>query len=106
MDDTFAYKELQHLEALGLAPAGCSGTMVEKGEFDFGGRLPVNASGGNLGCGYTHDMSGLRSVMEVALQLRGLARGHQLEGVTLGLAQSWRGVPTASGGVAILEAGE
>ena len=106
VDDTFAYKELQHLEALSLAPAGQSGAMLENGEFDFGGRMPVNVSGGSLGCGYTHDLMGLRSVLEVVLQLRGMARWRQLDSVGLGLAQSWRGVPTASGGVAILEAGQ
>ena len=104
VDDTFAYKELQHLEELSLAPAGRSGAMLENGEFDFDGRLPVNVSGGNLGCGYTHDLSGLRSVLEVVLQLRGEARWRQLDSARTGLAQSWRGVPTASGGVAILEA--
>ena len=105
VDDTFAYKELQHLEALGLAPSGGSGAMLEAGEFGFDGRLPVNVSGGNLGCGYTHDLSGIRSVLEVVLQLRGKAQWRQLQDVRVGLAQSWRGVPTASGGVAILEAG-
>ena len=106
VDDTFAYKELQHLEALGLAPAGQAGAMLEGGEFDTGGRLPVNVSGGNLGCGYTHDLSGIRGVLELVLQLRGQAGERQLESVRTGLAQSWRGVPTASGGVAILEAAE
>lgn len=106
VDDTFAYKELQHLEALSLAPAGRSGAMLENGEFDLGGRLPVNVSGGSLGCGYTHDLTGLRSVLEVVIQLRGMAKWRQLDSVGLGLAQSWRGVPTASGGVAILEAGQ
>ena len=104
VDDTFAYKELQHLEALGLAAHGRSGAMLEAGEFSFDGRLPVNVSGGSLGCGYTHDLSGLRSVLEIVLQLRGEARWRQLDNVKLGLAQSWRGVPTATGGVAILEA--
>ena len=103
VDDTFAYKELQHLEALGLAPVGRSGEMLEEGVFDCGGPLPVNVSGGNLGCGYTHDLSGLRSVLELVLQLRGRAGQRQFESVSLGLAQSWRGLPTASGGVAILE---
>ena len=106
VDDTFAYKELQHLEALGLAPAGRSGAMLEEGMFDCGGNLPVNVSGGNLGCGYTHDLSGLRSVLELVLQLRGRAGQRQLESVSVGLAQSWRGIPTASGGVAILEASQ
>ncbi len=106
VDDTFAYKELQHLEALGLAATGRSGAMLEAGEFGFDGRLPVNVSGGSLGCGYTHDLSGIRSVLELVQQLRGEARWRQLASVRVGLAQSWRGVPTASGGVAILEAPE
>ena len=105
LDDTFSYKELQHLEAVGLARSGESGSLLEEGLFSPNGDLPVNVSGGNLGCGYTHDMSGLRSVLEVVLQLRGTAGEHQLPGVKVGLAQSWRGIPTATGGVAVLSAG-
>lgn len=58
VDDTFAYKELQHLEALGLAPPGEAGTLLEAGAFYAQGQLPVNVSGGNLGCGHTYDLSG------------------------------------------------
>ena len=46
--------------------------------------------------------TGLARALEVALQLRGEAGSRQLEGVEVGLAQSWRGVPTTSGAVAIL----
>ena len=102
VDDTFAYKELQHLESMGFAPSGQSGMLFEEGAFGPGGRLPVNVSGGSLGCGYTYDMSGVRSVLEVVLQLRGTTGERQLSGVKTGLAQSWRGVPTASGGVVVL----
>ena len=102
VDDTFAYKELQHLEALGLARPGEAGKRLEEGMFHADGNLPVNVSGGNLGCGYTYDLSGLRSVLEVVLQLRGAAGERQLDGVQTGLAQSWRGIPTASGGVVVL----
>ncbi|HLF04037.1 MAG TPA: acetyl-CoA acetyltransferase [Dehalococcoidia bacterium] len=102
VDDTFSYKELQHLEALGLAAAGQAGRMLDQGEFNPGGALPVNVSGGHLGCGYTYEMAGLRSVLEVVLQLRGTAGERQLPGVRVGLAQSWRGIPTASGAVAVL----
>ena len=102
VDDTFAYKELQHLEALGLAGPGEAGKRLEEGYFHRDGQLPVNVSGGNLGCGYTYDMSGLRSVLEVVLQLRGVAGERQLKNAKVGLAQSWRGVPTASGGVVVL----
>ena len=102
VDDTFSYKELQHLESLGLARPGESGRLLAEGRFSPGGDLPVNPSGGHLGCGYAYDMSGLRSVLEAALQLRGQAGERQLDGVRRGLAQSWRGLPTATGAVAIL----
>ena len=102
VDDRFSYKELQHLEALGLARSGESGQLLEEGTFAANGALPVNASGGHLGNGYTHDMAGLRSVLEVVLQLRGEAGQRQLHNVKVGLAQSWRGIPTATGGVAVL----
>jgi acetyl-CoA C-acetyltransferase len=102
VDDTFAYKELQHLEALGLARPGEAGRLLTEGAFDPGGRTPVNVSGGHLGCGYAYDLSGLRSVLEVVLQLRGEAGARQVKGARVGVAQSWRGVPTASGGVAVL----
>jgi acetyl-CoA C-acetyltransferase len=49
-------------------------------------------------------MSGLRSVLEVVLQLRGTAGERQLPDVKVGLAQSWRGIPTATGGVVVLGA--
>ena len=105
VDDTFAYKQLQHLEALGLAPPGQSGRLLERGAFAPGGRLPVNASGGSLGCGAAHDATGLRSVLEAVLQLRGQAGERQLPGVKTGIAQSWRGLPTATGAVAVLGEG-
>jgi acetyl-CoA C-acetyltransferase len=102
IDDTFSYKELQHLEAVGLARPGESGRRLQEGAFSRDGELPVNVSGGHLGCGYTYDMSGLRSVLEVVLQLRGTAGERQLPHVKVGLAQSWRGIPTATGGVVVL----
>ena len=102
VDDRFSYKELQHLEALGLARPGESGRLLDEGTFDPDGNLPVNVSGGHLGSGYTHDMAGLRSVLEVVLQLRGEAGQRQLPEAKVGLAQSWRGIPTATGGVAVL----
>lgn len=102
VDDTFSYKELQHIEALQIARYGEAGLLLEEGAFSPDGVFPVNVSGGNLGCGYTYDMSGGRSVLEVVLQLRGEAGERQLPDVETGLAQSWRGIPTASGGVVIL----
>jgi acetyl-CoA C-acetyltransferase len=99
VDDKFSYKELQHLEAVGLAEKGKAGSDLEAGRYNADGEVPVNVSGGSLGCGNLIEASGLHRALEVVLQLRGEA-GIQVDG-DVGLAQSWRGVPTATGGVAI-----
>ena len=106
VDDRFSYKELQHLEALGLAKAGEAGTRAMKGDFALGSKLPVNASGGSLGCGNVFEATGLHRAAEVALQLRGEAGRHQVDGARIGLAQSWRYIPSATGAVAILGVGQ
>jgi len=102
VNDTFSYKELQHLEALKLCRKGESGKLTEEGATQREGCLPVNVSGGLLGMGYGLEASGLQKVLEVVLQLRGDAGKRQLADVKTGLAQTWRGIPTANGAVAIL----
>lgn len=101
IDDTYAYKELQHLEALGLCARGEAGALTEQGDTTSDGELPVNASGGSLGMGDLLEANGLARALEVVLQLRGQAGQRQLDGVRTGLAQSWRGVPSASAAVAV-----
>jgi acetyl-CoA C-acetyltransferase len=105
VDDRFSYKELQHLEAIGLAKAGTAGRAAMKGDYGPAGRLPVNASGGSIGCGNVFEATGLHRAAEVTLQLRGEAGTHQLDRVRVGVAQSWRYVPTATGAVAVLGVG-
>ncbi len=102
IDDTYSYKELQHLEALGFCQFGEAGILAKEGITDVGGYLPVNVSGGSLGCGHLLDASGLRSVVNVVLQLRGSAGPRQLPDVETGLAFGWRGVPTTSGAAVVL----
>lgn len=102
IDDTFSYKELQHLEALQLCGHGQAGILLEQGCFDISGDLPVNVSGGSLGVGYLHEANGLYRLMETALQLRGEAGARQIDGIQTGLAFAWRGVPTATGSTVIL----
>jgi acetyl-CoA C-acetyltransferase len=103
VDDTYAYKELQHLIALGLfdEPAQ-AGRALEAGATQPDGKMPVNVSGGALGMGLPLEASGLYRIVELVLQLRGQAGQRQLANVKTGLAQSWRGVPTTSGAVVIL----
>ncbi len=101
VDDRFAFKELQHIEALGLAKRYETGTLLEEGYFDRDGVIPVNVSGGNLGVGNLLECTGGQKALEVVLQLRCEAGRRQLDGVEVGVAQSWRYIPTASGAVAV-----
>ena len=104
VNDGYAYKELQHLEALGLAEPGEAGAMTERGETERDGGLPVNVSGGLLGRGNLFEANGLAQAMECVVQLRGEAGRRQVKGATSALAASWRGVPTSTGAVAIFAA--
>ncbi len=102
VDDTYSFKELQHIEALKLAPKGRAGGIASSGGFDRDGRLPVNSSGGSLGVGYLLEATGLHRVLEAVLQLRGEAGRMQISKAHKALVQSWRGIPTATGAVAVL----
>jgi acetyl-CoA C-acetyltransferase len=105
VDDTYAYKELQHLIALGLyAEPIEAGRAIESGATRRDGRTPVNVSGGALGMGLPLEAHGLYRIVELVLQLRGQAGERQLSRAKIGVAQSWRGVPTTSGAVVILGA--
>ena len=101
VDDRFSYKELQHLEALGLADSGEAAEMLENGELDLNGSLPTNVSGGSLGVGNCFEATGLQKSLEIITQLRGHAGKRQVADVETGIAQSWRGIPSGSGAVAI-----
>lgn len=102
VDDSYGYKELQHLEALGIYSQQGLGRAVERGETELGGPMPVNPSGGKASLGELIEANGLARAVEAVLTLRGL--GHRsLRGSRRALVQSWRGPPTASGSVVILE---
>jgi acetyl-CoA C-acetyltransferase len=98
VDDTYAYKELQHAIALGIY----THSDLTSGASSASGKIPVNVSGGSLGMGHTCEASGLYRLAEVVFQLRGDAGPRQLAKAEAGLAQSWRGIPTTSGAVVIL----
>ncbi len=102
VDDIYAYKELQALEALGFCREGEAGILTMEGFTNPDSGLPVNVSGGSLGMGNLLDANGLARAFEIVLQLRGEAGVRQVEDVNIGLAQSWRGVPSTSGAVLIL----
>ncbi len=102
VDDTYSFKELQHLEALRLLETGDAARLLCDGAFDLEGEFPVNVSGGSLGMGNLLDANGLVKTFEAVEQLRGIAGQRQVKNAETALVQSWRGVPTTSGAVMIL----
>ncbi len=102
ISDEYSYKQLQHMDALKFCMPGEAAFMVETGVTDIDGELPINVSGGALGVGHLFEASGAHKILELVEQLRGEAGARQIPDVNVGLAQVWRGVPTATGAVAIL----
>jgi acetyl-CoA C-acetyltransferase len=102
VDDTYAYKELQHLEALGLGDAAGLAQLLEEGELEPGGDLPVNVSGGSLGQGNLFEANGLVRLLECVEQLRDEAGERQVDEAYVAVAQSARAVPSTSAVVVVL----
>jgi acetyl-CoA C-acetyltransferase len=52
--------------------------------------------------GHLYEANGAHKVLEVVLQLRGEKGKNQVKDAHVGLAQSWRGIPTTTGTVAVM----
>lgn len=88
VSDLYAHRQIMHMEALGL-------------DLDC---LPfVNPDGGSLGLGDLHEANGGARLYEAVRQLRGEAGANQVEGAERVLVHAWRGLPTDTCAVAILE---
>jgi len=85
--DAFSIAELMHYEALGLCDEGEGGRLIEEGATMLGGHIPVNVSGGLIGRGHPVAATGVAQIVEVVTQLRHEAKGRQVEGARVGLAQ-------------------
>lgn len=91
--DAFSPFALIHLEDLGFCGPGEAPEWFEKGWVGLDGRLPVNPSGGVLGRGHPIAATGLATIGEVALQLRGEAGAHAVAArPKVGLANSVSGI--------------
>jgi acetyl-CoA C-acetyltransferase len=102
LHDAFSPFELISLEDTGLMPAGKAGRATLDGETALDGRLPVNTSGGLKARGHPLAATGISQLVELCLQLRGLAEGRQVQ-ARVGLAQSIGGLAT-NNWVTLLEA--
>src|SRR6201994_97179 len=76
IQDTESGAEVMHLAETGLCEHGEQESLIQSGETELSGRLPINTDGGCLACGEPIGASGLRQVHEIVLQLRGQAGDH------------------------------
>ena len=78
LQDTESGAEIMHMAENGFCADGEQEGILERGETEIGGRLPVNTDGGCIANGEPIGASGLRQVYENVLQLRGAAGPRQV----------------------------
>ncbi|MEM2136169.1 MAG: thiolase family protein [Candidatus Jordarchaeaceae archaeon] len=103
ISEAFTYHELMNYEALGLCKKGEGGKLIDSGQTEMSGTLPVNPSGGVLSSNPSM-ANGLVRVAEIALQLMGKAEKRQVKDAKIGLATGMNGICSQGNCVVILEA--
>ena len=78
--DCFTATEYMAIDHLGLTAPGESWKAIEDGSIEFGGRLPINPSGGLIGCGHPVGATGVRMLLDAAKQVSDTAGDTQVEG--------------------------
>ena len=86
----FSWYEPMWLENLAFAPEGTGWQDTDKGVTALDGDLPVNPSGGVLSSNPI-GASGMLRFAEAAMQVRGTAGEHQVEGARLALGHAYGG---------------
>lgn len=86
LHDAFTVEELLYLEAMGMCKPGHAAMALAAGEFDIGGRVAVNTSGGLLSMGHPIGPTGVGQIAELTTQLRGEAGARQHPTAQVGLA--------------------
>jgi acetyl-CoA C-acetyltransferase len=86
----FSWYEPMWLENLGFPDAGSGWKLVEEGATAMDGDIPWNASGGVLSSNPI-GASGMIRFAEAAMQVRGIAGEHQIDGARTALGHAYGG---------------
>ncbi len=78
--DCFTISEYMAIDHFGITPPGQSWQAIEEGTVAFGGRLPVNPSGGLIGLGHPVGATGVRMLLDASKQVTGRAGEYQVPG--------------------------
>jgi acetyl-CoA C-acetyltransferase len=90
--DSFSITEILNYEDLGFAKPGSGTRLLEKGETELGGKIPVNIDGGLISKGHPVGATGASQLFALTKQLRSEAGSIQVDGAKLGLAQNIGGI--------------
>lgn len=85
--DCFTINEILSLEDLGFCKKGSGGSFVENGGVDLNGEIPTNTTGGLKAIGHPVGATGIRQIVDIVKQLRGVSH-NQIKGVETGLTMN------------------
>ncbi len=78
--DCFTTSEYMAIDHFGLTPPGKSWQAIEEGIIELDGQLPINPSGGLIGCGHPVGGTGVRQVLDAYRQVTETAGAYQVAG--------------------------
>lgn len=78
--DCFTTSEYMAIDHFGITRPGESWKAIEEGVIEFGGRVPINPSGGLIGAGHPVGATGVRQMLDAYRQVTGTAGDYQVEG--------------------------
>ena len=92
VQDDYTINGILGIEGLGLAKSGEGAKLVNSGEIDKDGKIPINTFGGLKARGNPLGATGIYQLAELALQLQGKAGEHQVENAEIGVAENMGGI--------------
>jgi len=78
--DCFSMTEYMAIDHFGITAPGESWKAVDQGWIGKQGKLPINRSGGLIGCGHPVGATGVRMLLDATNQVTGLAGDCQIDG--------------------------
>jgi acetyl-CoA acyltransferase len=85
LHDCFTMAEVWHLGNMGICKIGEEGKLIDSGDLEIGGKIPVCPSGGLLAKGHPIGATGVAQVCEVVWHLRDQAGERQVKGAKVGM---------------------
>lgn len=76
--DCFTTSEYMAIDHFGLTKPGESWKAIEEGIIEMGGELPINPSGGLIGCGHPVGATGVRQLLDAYKQVTDAAGDYQV----------------------------